>query len=138
MTAKNSSSKNSNSAGREVTVPLALRAGGAFLALAVTLAIFGVIAWLSDGWAVPFAVTPAFLGICAAAVLFGAFATVNRAQKPSVAQVVALSVAVALIIASQFLANTALGYMGQYWLFMYAVLALVCALVLRRSIMPKA
>ena len=138
MTAKNSSSKNSNSAGREVTVPLALRAGGAFLALAVTLAIFGVIAWLSDGWAVPFAVTPAFLGICAAAVLFGAFANVNRAQKPSVAQVVALSVAVALIIASQFLANTALGYMGQPWLFMYAVLALVCALVLRRSIMPKA
>ena len=115
-----------------------MRAGGAFLALAVTLAIFGVIAWLSDGWAVPFAVTPAFLGICAAAVLFGAFATVNRAQKPSVAQVVALSVAVALIIASQFLANTALGFMGQHWLFMYAVLALVCALVLRRSIMPKA
>ena len=114
MAAKNSSSKESNSARREVTVPLALRAGGAFIALAVALAIFGIIAWLSDGWAVPFAITPAFLGICVAAVLFGAFATVNRAQKPSVAQVVALSIAVAFIIASQFLPKTPLGFMGRH------------------------
>ncbi|MDC7113497.1 hypothetical protein [Corynebacterium pseudodiphtheriticum] len=137
MAAKNSSSKESHSAKREVTVPLALRAGGAFIALAVALAIFGITAWLSDGWAVPFAITPAFLGICVAAVLFGAFATVNRAQKPSVAQVVALSIAVAFIVVSQFLPKTPLGFMGQHWLFMYAILCVICALVLRRSVMPK-
>lgn len=138
MAAKNSSSNNRHSTGREVTVPLALRAGGSFIALAVALAIFSVVAWFSDGWAVPFAITPAFLAICIAAVLFGAFATVNRAQKASVSQVVALAVAVVLIIASQFLPATALGYMGQHWLLLYAVLAVLCALVLRRSVMPKA
>ena len=52
MAAKNSSSNNRHSTRREVTVPLALRAGGSFIALAVALAIFSVVAWFSDGWAV--------------------------------------------------------------------------------------
>ncbi len=119
-------------------VPLALRVGGAFMALAVVLLVFTVVSVFLDGWLTPFVVTPSFLAILLAAVVFGAFATVRKDQAASSAQVISLVVAVALVILSRFLPSAELYTMAQYWLPMYAVFAFLCALVIRRSLIPKA
>lgn len=119
-------------------VPLALRVGGAFMALAVVLLVFTVVSIFLDGWMSPFVVTPSFLVILLAAVIFGAFATVRKDQAASRSQVISLIVAVVLVILSRFLPATPLYVMAQYWLPMYAVLAFLCALIIRRSLIPKA
>jgi len=129
-----SSKKQRNGAYR---VPLALRVGGAFMALAVALLVFTVIAVFGDGWMAPFAVTPRVLVILVAAMILGAFATIRRDQAASRTQVIALVVAVALIIFARLLPNEPLYVMAQYWLPMYAVFAFLCALVIRRSLIPK-
>ncbi|MDO5669716.1 MAG: hypothetical protein Q4G50_06905 [Corynebacterium sp.] len=123
---------------RTYRVPAALRVGGAFMALAVALAIFAVVAVFTDGWMAPFAVTPRFLAILLAAVILGAFATIRTDQASSRTQVIALVVAVALIIFARFLPSEPLTTMAQYWLAMYAVFAFLCALIIRRSMIPKA
>ena len=77
-------------------IPIQLRVGGAFLALAVVLVIYAAVAFFR-GQAV-FEITPQVLTIAAAALLFGANATFVRGQSRSRAQVVALVVAVGLVI----------------------------------------
>ena len=129
-----SSKKQRNGAYR---VPLALRVGGAFMALAVALLVFTVIAVFGDGWMAPFAVTPRVLVILVAAMILGAFATIRRDQAASRTQVISLVVAVALIIFARLLPSEPLYVMAQYWLPMYAVFAFLCALVIRRSLIPK-
>lgn len=123
---------------RTYRVPLALRVGGAFMALAVALAIFAVVAVFADGWMAPFAVTPRFLVILVAALILGAFATIRTDQQASRTQVIALIVAVAIVIFSRFIPNEPLTLMAQYWLAMYAAFAFLCALIIRRSLIPKA
>ncbi|WP_156230926.1 hypothetical protein [Corynebacterium occultum] len=118
-------------------VPLPLRVGGAFMALAMVLFIFLFIEYLSAGFLVPFAVTPRFLAIVVAALILGAFATMSRNQESSRTQVIALAVAMVLVIASRFLPTEALTHITQPWLLGYGILALICALVIRRSMTPK-
>ncbi|MBF9012000.1 hypothetical protein NQ023_05585 [Corynebacterium phoceense] len=118
-------------------VPVALRVGGAFMALALVLLLFGVLSLVSDGWMVPYGVSPRFLLIVAAAALAGAFVTTSTEHRGSPAQVIGLVAALALVIASRFVSAQAIGHMAQYWLFLYAVAALLCALVIRRSLIPK-
>ena len=122
---------------RTFRVPVALRVGGASMALAVALLVFTVVSVFTDGWMAPFVVTPGFLVIIVAVIIFGAFATVRRDQAASRTQVIALIVAVALVIFSRFIPTVALYVMGQYWLAMYAVAALLAGLVIRRSLIPK-
>ena len=118
-------------------IPLTIRAGGAFMALAITLALFLLLSILSDGFMAPFAVTPRFLLICVAAIIFGAFATVRKDQAASKAQVIALAVAVILVIISMLLPQQQIYVLSQGWLTLYAVGALVCALILRRAAIPS-
>ena len=120
---------------RTYRVPAALRVGGAFIALAIALAIFAVVAVFADGWMAPFAVTPRFLAILVAAIILGAFATIRTDQAASRTQVIALVVAVGIVIFSRFIPNDAITTMAQYWLAMYAVFAFLCALIIRRSLM---
>lgn len=131
------SHKNSR-AERTFRVPMALRVGGAFMALAVALLVFAVVAVFSDGWMAPFAVTPRFLVILVAALILGAFATIRTDQAASRTQVIALIVAVAAVIFTRFIPNDPIYHMAQYWLAMYAVFAFLCALIIRRSLIPKA
>ena len=114
-------------------VPLQLRVGGAFMALALALFLFGFIAMLR-GQAL-FDVTPQFLFTCLAAVIFGAFATTRRDQAGSRAQVIALAVAVALIGIGMILPSAAVAVTQTYWLALWGGGALLCALILRRSAM---
>ncbi|WJY89754.1 hypothetical protein [Corynebacterium confusum] len=120
-----------------VTIPLQLRVGGAFIAVALVLVIMTFVAVLTEGWMSPFVWTPARVALVVAALIIGAFATIRKDQRPSIAQVVALGAAVLTIIASRFLPSAELAVMGQWWLLIYAGLALVCALVLRRSLAPR-
>lgn len=121
---------------RSVSIPLALRVGGAFLALALVLVVMVIIAVFTEGWMTPFVWTPSRLALVAAAVILGAFATVRRDQKASLAQVIGLACAVVLIVASRFVPDTQLAVMQQPWLLMYAGAAIVCALILRRTAAP--
>lgn len=116
-------------------IPLPIRAGAAFMALALVLVIFMVTSVLRDGWMADFEVTGRMLLIAAAAVILGAFATVRRDQAASRTQVIALAVAVGLIVVAMLIPATTIYVMGQYWLALYAVAALLCALILRRYAM---
>lgn len=120
-----------------ISIPLPMRVGGAFMALGITLFIMGVVAMISDGVNVPFEMTWPRLAILVAALIVGAFATIRTDQRSSKTQVAALVVAVALIIASRFLPPTVLTVLGQFWLFMYGAAALLCALIIRRAMIPK-
>lgn len=120
-----------------VTIPLQLRVGGSFIAVALVLVIMTFVAVLTEGWMSPFVWTPARVALVVAALIIGAFATIRKDQRPSVAQVAALGGAVLIIIASRFLPTAQLAVMGQWWLLIYAGLALVCALALRRSLAPR-
>ena len=122
---------------RTFRVPLALRVGGAFMALAVALLIFTVVAVFTDGWMAPYEVTPRFLVILVAAMILGAFATVRRDQAASRAQVIGLIVVVVLVGLTRLLPNEGIYVMAQYWLAMYAVAAFLAGLVIRRSMIPK-
>lgn len=115
-----------------------LRVGGAFLALSAVLLLFGFVALFSDGWMSPFEITWRFLLTSVAAALVGAFITTSAQDKGSPAQIVGLVVAIALVVSGRFAPSEPLGVMAPYWLFLYAGAALLCALVIRRSLMPKA
>ncbi|MBK4146150.1 hypothetical protein [Corynebacterium macginleyi] len=118
-----------------VTPPAALRVGGAFLVVAFVLVLFALISVFTDGWGAPFVWTYSNLTIIIAAVLVGAFSTMNKEHAGSRAQIIALAVAVALIIASRFLPQHDLLIQQQYWLLFYAGMSAICALILRRSVM---
>lgn len=118
-----------------VTPPAALRVGGAFLVVAFVLVLFALISVFTDGWGAPFVWTYSNLTIIIAAVLVGSFSTMNKEHAGSRAQIIALAVAVALIIASLFLPQHDLLIQQQYWLLFYAGMSAICALILRRSVM---
>lgn len=118
-----------------MNIPLAIRAGGAFLALALTLVILLVMSVLDDGWMATFEVTSRVVLILVAAIIIGSFATVRKDQAASRAQVIALAVGLILIAVSMLLPQVTVYAMEQYWLALYAVAALLCALILRRSTM---
>src|SRR5690625_93998 len=84
-----SSQRTDKSAG--VSIPIQVRVGGAFMALAAVLFLLALVAVFTDGWGAPFEWTPIRVAIVIAALLVGGFATVRKDQKASVAQVVARS-----------------------------------------------
>lgn len=112
-------------------IPVQMRAGGAFIALAVVLTIFALIEFIS-GSAV-FTFTPGEIMICLAALLFGAFITVGEDGQGERGRVVAQLGATLLIVGSFFVPDTPLFATQTYWLVLWAGAAVVCALVLRRS-----
>ena len=121
-----------------VTIPIQVRVGGAFMALAIVLFLLALVAVFTEGWGEPFAWTPIRIAIVIAALLVGGFATVRRDQKASVTQVVALLVAVLLIFGSRFLPQEVYLVQHQSFLILYGGAAVLCSLILRRSVMPKA
>lgn len=117
-------------------IPASVRAGGAFLALALTLFILLFLAVLRDGWMSPFDITNRVLMILVAAVILGAFATQRTDQSFNRGHITALVIGVGLIMVSMVVPQVTVYVLAQYWLAMYAVLALLCALVLRRASLP--
>ncbi|WP_308607342.1 hypothetical protein [uncultured Corynebacterium sp.] len=117
-----------------VDIPAALRVGGAFMLLAAVLALFGLVSIFADGWGATFEWTWRRLAIVGAALLVGAFSTQRRDQRGSREQIIALVLALVLIIASRALPNTVLTTMGQYVVFLYAVAAGLCAVIIRRTL----
>lgn len=107
------------------------------MALALVLFIFLIIEIISVGFMVPFPITWRFLAIVVAALILGGFATMSRQQESSRTQVIALAGAVVLVIVGRFLPAEPLMLMGQEWVMGYAILALICAVIIRRSLMPK-
>src|SRR5690625_7799368 len=69
-----------------VSIPIQVRVGGAFMALAAVLFLLALVAVFTDGWGTPFAWTPIRVAIIIAALLVGGFATVRTDQKSSVVQ----------------------------------------------------
>lgn len=137
--AKNSPKSTQRSADNPgVSIPIQVRVGGAFMGLAAVLFLLALVAVFTDGWAAPFAWTPIRVAIVIAALLVGGFATVRRDQKASMTQVVALAVAVLLIIGSRFVPQEIYLVQHQAFLVLYGGAALICALILRRSVMPRA
>jgi len=119
-------------------VPAGIRIGGAFVALGAVMIVFGVIQLFNGGLLQPFAVTPRFLVILLAAAILGGFATVSKYENSSRLQVIALAVAVILVFASRALPNDPIILIEQFWLSLWAVTAIICGLIIRRSLMPKA
>ncbi|MBU5655364.1 hypothetical protein ACW675_06635 [Corynebacterium aurimucosum] len=117
-----------------VDIPAALRVGGAFMLLAAVLALFGLVSIFTDGWGATFEWTWRRLAIVGAALLVGAFSTQRRDQRGSREQIIALVLALVLIIASRALPSTVLTTMGQYVVFLYAVAAGLCAVIIRRTL----
>ncbi|OFN76369.1 MULTISPECIES: hypothetical protein [unclassified Corynebacterium] len=117
-----------------VDIPAALRVGGAFMLLAAVLALFGLASIFTDGWGATFEWTWRRLAIVGAALLVGAFSTQRRDQRGSREQIIALVLALVLIIASRALPSTVLTTMGQYVVFLYAVAAGLCAVIIRRTL----
>ena len=117
-----------------VDIPAALRVGGAFMLLAAVLALFGLVSIFTDGWGATFEWTWRHLAIVGAALLVGAFSTQRRDQRGSHEQIIALVLALVLIIASRALPSTVLTTMGQYVVFLYAVAAGLCAVIIRRTL----
>lgn len=112
-------------------IPVQLRVGGAFVALALVFIIHAAMAFVR-GEAL-FAFTPQVLSILAATAVFGANATFVRGQRRSRGQVVALAVAVLLVVAGVLAPRAELFVAPTYWLVLWACVAGVCALILRRS-----
>lgn len=112
-------------------IPIQLRVGGAFLAIALVFVIYAAV-WFFRGESA-FTVTPQVLSIVAAAALFGANATFVRGQERSRGQVVALACAVLLVIVGVALPGWPLFTTETFWLVLWAVAAAACALILRRS-----
>lgn len=117
-----------------VDIPAALRVGGAFMLLAAVLALFGLVSIFTDGWGATFEWTWRRLAIVGAALLVGAFSTQRRDQRGSREQIIALVLALVLIIASRALPSTVLTTMGQYVVFLYAMAAGLCAVIIRRTL----
>lgn len=119
-------------------VPLAIRAGGAFVAIALILFIFTFVAVVTQGFLAPFDVTPRFLLIVAAGALVGGFGMPAPGQPRSVWNVFALAVALILVVGGRFIPNSPLYVMEQWWLPAYGIAALLCGLVLRRAAISAA
>ncbi|MHB2251463.1 hypothetical protein [Corynebacterium aurimucosum] len=117
-----------------VEISAALRVGGAFMLLSAVLALFGLVSIFTDGWGATFEWTWRRLAIVGAALLVGAFSTQRRDQRGSREQIIALILALVLIIASRALPSTVLTTMGQYVVFLYAVAAGLCAVIIRRTL----
>ena len=111
-------------------VPIQLRAGGAFIALAVVLFLFAFLTLMRGEQT--FDVTLRFALTCVASVIVGAFATTSTAVGGSKAQIIALVAAVALIALGMLVPQAALTVVPTVWLAMWGVGALLCALILRR------
>ncbi|WKD57657.1 hypothetical protein CAPI_05535 [Corynebacterium capitovis DSM 44611] len=73
--------------------------------------------------------------IAVAAAIFGANATFIKGQERTRGQVGLLGVAVALLACGAFLPRVVLFYAEPFWLILWAVVAAVCALILRRNAM---
>lgn len=112
-------------------IPIQLRAGGSFMALAVVLVILAVITFFAGN--ALFTFTPATVLICIAALLFGAFITVTPDVSGLRSRFVAQLAATLLIIVSIFIPDIPLFVTETYWLLLWAGAAVLCALVLRRS-----
>ncbi|GAA1473842.1 hypothetical protein P4N68_02820 [Corynebacterium felinum] len=121
----------------EVSIPAPIRIGGALMAVAIVLAIFTAFEVITHGWMSPFPVTPRFLLIVVAGAILGGFATMTRNQKSSMAQVVALGIALVLVVIGRFIPQPVLMVWDQYWLPAYALLAFACSLAIRRAMIPK-
>lgn len=118
--------------------PMALRVGGAFMAVAFVLMLFALISVFTDGWGSDFAWTYSKVAIVVAALIVGAFSTMSKSQAGSRAQVAALAVSIVIIAASRFIPGDILFTQPQIWVVLYAGFAVLCALVLRCSAMPQA
>ncbi|WP_291313588.1 hypothetical protein [Corynebacterium sp. UBA2622] len=114
-------------------IPVQLRAGGAFLAIALVLLIYTALAFFRSE--PTFAFTAQVITIIVAAAIFGANATFVRGQRHTRAQVGALAGAVALVIIGILLPATPLFVTQTFWLILWAVTGILCALILRRSAM---
>ncbi|MCK7637036.1 hypothetical protein [Corynebacterium pygosceleis] len=117
-------------------VPPAMRAGGAFIALALVLALWTFLEVVMNGWMAPFYVTTRFLLICVAAIIIGASATSGRTQYVTMGRIVILGVALVLLMLSRVLPNHIFMVMGQYWLPSYAIVSLLAGLIIKRQMMP--
>lgn len=113
-------------------MPVSIRVGGAFVAVAIVLGIFTFVAVVTQGWLVPFEVTPRFLLIVAAAAILGGFGMTTPGRPRSAWNVFALAVALLFVVGGRFIPNAPIHVMEQYWLPAYALLALLCGLILRR------
>src|SRR5690625_1250643 len=102
-----------------VSIPIQVRVGGAFMALAAVLFLLALVAVFTDGWGTPFAWTPIRVAIIIAALLVGGFATVRTDQKSSVVQVVALAIAVLRTIGSRFVPENV--YLVQHHAFLVQI-----------------
>lgn len=114
-------------------LPLPIRVGGAFVAIAIVLGIFTFVAVVTQGFLVPFEVTPRFLLIVLAGAILGAFGMTTPGAPRSAWNVFALFVALLLVVGGRFIPNAPIFVMQQWWLPAYAILALLCGLVLRRT-----
>lgn len=126
----------SGSAAPQSSPPTALRVGGAFMVVAFVLVLFALISVFRDGWGADFAWTYSKVAIVVAALIVGAFSTMSKSQAGSRAQVAALAISVVIIAASRFVPGDILFTQPQIWVVFYAGFAVLCALVLRRSVMP--
>lgn len=118
-------------------VPAALRLGGAFLALAVVLALFLIMDTISLGWGTPFAFTVRRNILLVAAMLVGGFAMTAAGEKGAMTQIGVLATAVVLIIFSRLVPNSQVFVTEQFWVIGWIVVAVLCALLLRRSVTPR-
>ncbi|MFP7365754.1 hypothetical protein SFC07_08295 [Corynebacterium callunae] len=118
-------------------IPPGIRVGGAFMALGLVLLVFAAIELFTSGILQPFVITPGFLLILCAALILGAFATTSKYEPSSKTQIISLSIAVAMVIASRLLPTTELYVVEQFWLSAWGVAALICGLIIRRSQIPK-
>lgn len=114
-------------------IPVALRVGGAFIAIGVVLFIFAAIEVFRSGFLSYFNVDVRFLMIIVAAAVLGAFATMNRNQQASKVQVIALVVAFLLAIGSRFVPNESITVIQQWWLMAYAGVSFLCGLAIRKA-----
>ncbi|MCQ9342857.1 hypothetical protein [Corynebacterium kozikiae] len=122
-----------NDSPRQAPISKGFRVGGALVAVAFAMFIFGVISVFTDGWMAPFPVTPRFILIILAIALLGGFATMNRKDEGGIVKVVALAVALLLVVLGRFVPNEPFAYWQQYWLLLYAVGAFLGAILIRNS-----
>lgn len=101
--------------------------------LAVAIVVFTAFGVFRNGVNTPVPITTRVLLTAIAAMLIGAAGVTVPGQKSGLPRVAALGAAVVLLIASRFISPTVLTYMEQYWLVGYAVIAGICAAVLRRA-----
>ena len=120
--------------GEKGSDPIVLRAAGALAFLAAILALLGLVSIFSDGLGAPFEWTWRRVALIAAAILVGAFSAQHREQRGSLGQIAPLILALVFIIASRVLPDAVLATMGQNLLFVFAVIAALCAALICRAV----